>query len=147
MSLEKSAWVTSKIKTEDGHPVQVRVRTKLHPFVNDGRYIDRFEVRWRYDADPKTLFPGQEKETKLMDTVEKAMLVEMEEDGWCVLAGVVTGHNHRVWHFYTVDPEQAEERFNIALENFDLLPIEILSEADSGWEEYKYMLAFGGWPY
>jgi Family of unknown function (DUF695) len=147
MARDPFPWASKQLKTEDGHPFDLRVRKKLRVLAEENRYQDRFEVRWKYKPDQKTLLPGNPNEEAFMQKVEDAMLVEMEEDGWCILSGVTTGNSHRVWYFYTIDPEQAEERFNIALENFDMLPIEIWTEPDTGWEEYKDMTRMGGWQY
>jgi hypothetical protein len=128
-------WVSVEAVSDDDIPLLVRYRPNLLNFFESGVYLQRMDVTWSYETfDPSLLPPADE--MLLMEQVEDALVDLLEDDHQNILAFVFTGENERWWAWYTTDIEEAGDRLNDALSEFDELPINITVIDDPEWEEY-----------
>ena len=102
-----------------------------------GRYNIRVEITWKYPGD-KSGMPDTPTAT-IMEAVQDAMMQTFKKDPVAILTGIYTGDGERNWVFYTKSIHIFEQKINIALAPFDLLPISIYTENDPNWEEYDEM--------
>ncbi|MDE6287730.1 MAG: DUF695 domain-containing protein, partial [Muribaculaceae bacterium] len=56
-----------------------------------------------------------------------------------VMTGIFTGAGERTWVFYTLSTAIFQKKFNQALADLPLLPLEITAENDPYWEAYDEM--------
>ena len=63
----------------------------------------------------------------------------LRKDPVAVLTGIFTGAGERNWIFYTLSTHIFGKKINEALADMPLLPLEIYSENDPGWEQYDEM--------
>jgi hypothetical protein len=133
------SWVAGEFSTEDNLPVLVRFRPHLQNFMDSGLFNYRLDIIWPYESFDDTLLPDGI-DLDLMEQVEDALMDAFEEDNQTILAFVITAEGERWWAWYTTDIDIAGERLNIALSNFDRLPITINGEDDPAWDEYVGVL-------
>lgn len=93
------------------------------------------DVTWNYESFDPSLLPSAD-EMLLMEQVEDALVDLLEDGHQSILAFVFTGENERWWAWYTTDIDEAGDRLNDALSEFDELPINITVIDDPEWEEY-----------
>ena len=115
-------WFTALSENESGQMITVYGRDELNEFTESGKFKERVEITWKYEAVEEALRKAMEKKDKL-----------------AILTGVYTGGGEKVWVFYTRTVRVFGERLNEALAPFELLPISIYTEMDPDWEEYKDM--------
>ncbi|MDR0431384.1 MAG: DUF695 domain-containing protein [Tannerellaceae bacterium] len=136
-------WFTALSESESGELVTVIGRDALGEFIESGKFKERVEITWKYEPDSKGMPSNVEGER--METVQETLRKAMEKDKFSILTGVYTGGGEKVWVFYTRTSRVFGEKLNEVLEPFELLPISIYTEADSGWEEYKDMYEMKEW--
>lgn len=136
-------WFSALSQGENESIVIVTGRCDLEEFVNSGKFKERAEVRWAFEGNGKGM--PTDKQAKLMEDVELALRKSMEKDKLAILTGIYTGDNQKTWVFYCRTVRVFGERINEALSPFELLPIEIYTEVDPGWEEYLDMLEMREW--
>ena len=128
-------WFTSLSEDESGCVVTVCGRDELTEFIESGKLKERVEITWCYETGeggmPDEATAGQ------MEIVETALKKAMEKDKLAILTGVYTGAHRKIWVFYTRTVRVFGERLNEALASFDLFPLEIYTELDPEWEEYR----------
>lgn len=139
-----NVWFTALSEDESGHMITVNGRDELNEFVQSGKYKERVEVTWKYQADAKGV--PSESEAELMETVQNTLQKAMEKkDKLAIMTGVYTGGGEKIWVFYTRTVRVFGERLNEVLLPFDLLPISIYTEVDVEWEEYTDMYEMKQW--
>jgi hypothetical protein len=126
----------------EGTPFILRYRPHLQDFIATEKYTKRLTIIWQYESDDELLLPNDE-DIDLMQEVENALVDSLENDLQCVLAYVYVGQNQKEWHWYSSDIKVTGLRLNEALDEFDQLPIELSSDDDPNWEEYKAVLEAG----
>lgn len=117
--------------------ITVSGRDELTEFVQSGKFKERVEVTWKYDADEKGM--PSDALAEQMENVQEALRKAMEKDKLSILSSVYTGGGEKVWVYYTRTVRVFGERLNEALAPFELLPISIYTEVDPEWEEYLDM--------
>ena len=131
-------WFTAIAEGEEnGATIFVSGRYDIELFRDSGKFKERAEVTWRYDADAKGM-PCEEV-AELMEEVLSALKRAMEKNKLAILTGVYTGGGERNMIFYTRNIPAFGETLNQALAPFELLPISIYTEKDPLWEEYAEM--------
>lgn len=138
-----NVWFTALSEDEAGHLITVGGRDELTEFVQSGKFKERVEITWKYEADDKGM-PSEPLAEK-MDTVQETLRKAMEKDKLAILSGVYTGGGEKIWVFYTRTARVFGERLNEALACFELLPISIYTEIDPEWEEYLDMYEMKEW--
>lgn len=136
-------WFTALSENENGQLVTVSGRDELTEFIQSGKFKERVEITWKYEADDK----GMPVETvaEQIDEVQEILKRAMEKDKLSILTGVYTGSGERIWVYYTRTVRVFGERLNEALAPFELLPISIYTELDPEWEEYLDMYEMKEW--
>ena len=84
------------------------------------------------DAEPAGDFTA-----RLMEQVHEALAAEFKKDPVAILTGVYTGAGERNWVFYTMSLHIFSKKFNEALADFEMLPLEFYADNDPDWLEYK----------
>lgn len=136
-------WFTALSEDEEGRMIIVSGRDELTQFIESGKLKERAEISWKYEGDSKGMPP--EELAALMEEVEVALKKAMEKDKLSILTSIYTGGNQKTWVFYTRTVRVFGERLNEALSSFELLPIEIYTELDPAWDEYKDMYEMKAW--
>lgn len=137
-------WFTSLSENEQGNMLIINGRDSLNEFVQSGKYKERIELSWKYEADSKGM-PSDET-GKYMEAVDEVLRPAMEKkDKLGILTGRYTGAGERVWVFYVRNVPAFGERLNKALAVFEQLPLSIYTELDPDWEEYKDMYEAKQW--
>ncbi|WP_459189284.1 DUF695 domain-containing protein [Parabacteroides sp. APC149_11_2_Y6] len=136
-------WFTALSENENGQLITVSGRDELTEFIQSGKFKERVEITWKYEADDK----GMPVETvaEQIDEVQEVLKKAMEKDKLSILTGVYTGSGERIWVYYTRTVRVFGERLNEALAPFELLPISIYTELDPEWEEYSDMYEMKEW--
>ncbi|WP_183562619.1 DUF695 domain-containing protein [Mucilaginibacter sp. SP1R1] len=134
MPLDDS-WIAVDFVTEEEVPVMVRFRPNLQNFTEAGLYNQRMDIIWSYETANESLLPEID-DMDFMEGVENALVEILEQDNQSILAFTFTGENERWWAWYTTDINIAGERLNIALAQFNELPINISVTEDPEWAEY-----------
>lgn len=130
-------WFTAISETDDNQMVVISGRDDIAAFVESGKFKERVEIYWKYTGGTNGM-PADE-EARLMEKVQIALKQAMERDKLAILTGVYTGAGERTWVFYTRNVPAFGEKLNQALASFDRLPLDIYTEVDPQWEEYKDM--------
>ena len=130
-------WWTSPTESDSGKLIMVTGRKGVEEAKESGRYNIRVEITWKYPGD-KSGMPDTPTAT-IMEAVQDAMMQTFKKDPVAILTGIYTGDGERTWVFYTKSIHIFEQKINIALAPFDLLPISIYTENDPNWEEYDEM--------
>ena len=125
-----------KPKNSD-HMIVVSGRTEIEPFIQSGKFKERVEITWKYEADSK----GMPNETtgKLMEEVQTVLKQAMEKDKLAIFTGIYTGDGERTWVFYTRNIPAFGRMLNETLAPFETLPLTIYTEKDPEWNEYREM--------
>ena len=119
----------------DGIPFLLRFRPHLQNFIDAESYNTRLEITWNYESTAASQMPGAH-DHKLMVQVEDALVSDFESDFIAVLAFAYTGHNQKVWTWYTCDIGLTGIRLNKVLAEFERLPIDLSSQNDPDWLDY-----------
>lgn len=130
-------WFTSLAEDENGNMMFVNGRDNIMDFIKSGKFKERVEITRKYDPDSKGL-PNTEL-GKLMEDVQIAIQKAMEKDKLSIMTGIYVGNGEKVLVFITRNIPAFGERLNLALKDFELLPITIYSEKDPQNEEYLEM--------
>lgn len=126
---------------ENGGTVfQLRYRPQLQKFIATEKYLTRLTICWNYKSDNSVLLPNDD-DMKLMEDVENCLVDIFEDDLQCILAFVYTGQNKKEWHWYSSDIAETGKRLNLALSEFDVLPLTLTSTHEPEWDEYNLVLA------
>jgi hypothetical protein len=135
---DNDTWSAGEGENE-GTPFILRYRPHLQDFIATKKFNKHLTITWQYESDDDLLLPTDE-DIDLMQEVENALVDTFETDLQCVLAFVYIGQNQKEWHWYSSDIKETGLRLNKALDNFDELPLDLSSEDDPDWEEYKAVL-------
>lgn len=131
-------WFSAIAESETGgKAVFVSGRCDIEEFRLSGKFRERAEVTWRYDADSKGM--PDDATAKLMEEVMAALKRAMEKNKLAILTGVYTGGGERNMVFYTRNVPAFGVALNDALAPFELLPLTIYTEKDPDWCEYAEM--------
>ncbi len=130
-------WFTALSEDEDGNMIYINGRDNIMDFIKSGKFKERVEITWPYQADSKGL-PSADL-AKLMEEVQLTLQKAMEKDKLSIMTGTYVGNGERVLVFITRNIPAFGERLNLALKDFDLLPITIYTEKDPENEEYLDM--------
>lgn len=91
-------WFSAIAEAENSdRMIVVSGRTEIEPFVQSGKFKERVEITWKYEADSK----GMPNETtgKLMEEVQTVLKQAMEKDKLAIFTGIYTGDGERTWVF------------------------------------------------
>lgn len=130
-------WWSYPADGENGKTVIVSGRDDVGKFKDNGKYIYRIDVTWRYNALPSGM--PEEGDAALMEEATDALQAAFSKDKVAVMTGIYTGDGRRDWVFYTKNLKIFSLVFNKALENVDPMPLEIDAEEDASWDEYNHM--------
>lgn len=136
-------WFTALSEDEHGNLISINGREELTQFIESGKLKERVEITWKYAGDTHAM--PDEPTAELMEKVQEALKKAMEKDKLAILTSVYTGGSQKIWVFYTRTVRVFGDRLNEALTPFDQLPIEIYTEVDPDWEEYKDMYEMREW--
>ena len=117
-------WFSAIAEAENSdRMIVVSGRTEIEPFIQSGKFKERVEITWKYEADSK----GMPNETtgKLMEEVQTVLKQAMEKE--------------RTWVFYTRNIPAFGRMLNETLAPFETLPLTIYTEKDPEWNEYREM--------
>jgi hypothetical protein len=129
-------WFLAKGKTS-----MIRARQDLLPAVLGAGLSERVIVTWQCRS---PLSSGLPSNTDYVEIKEfEGLIVRFLEEG-ALLAFVLTEAGAVNMNFYTSDTEWFVERLNEALEDKPVQPIELTSESDPEWSEYRAMLEAAG---
>ena len=131
-------WFTAIAESEVGtDTIFVSGRCDIEEFRLSGKFKERAEVTWRYDADGKGM--PDEATATLMEEVMAVLRRAMEKNKLAILTGVYTGVGERNMIFYTRNIPAFGNTLNEALMSYELLPLTIYTEKDPDWNEYAEM--------
>ena len=80
------------------------------------------------------------KTSELMEQVTDSLKAVLKKDPVAVLTGIYTGAGERNWVFYTMSLHIFSKKFNEALADFEMLPLEFYADNVPDWLEYKELL-------
>ncbi len=81
-------WFSAIAEAENSdHMIVVSGRTEIEPFIQSGKFKERVEITWKYEADSK----GMPNETtgKLMEEVQTVLKQAMEKDKLAIFTGIL----------------------------------------------------------
>lgn len=131
-------WFTAVAESEVGNDtIFVSGRCNIDEFIKSGKFKERAEVTWSYQADAKGM-PDDEVAQR-MEEVQLVLKRAMEKNKLAILTGVYTGAGERNMVFYTRNIPAFGTTLNEALAAFELLPLTIYTEKDPDWNEYCEM--------
>ena len=131
-------WFTAIAESEIGNDtIFVSGRCGIDEFIKSGKFRERAEVTWRYEADAKGM-PADDVAQR-MEEVMAVLKRAMEKNKLAILTGVYTGAGERNMIFYTRNIPAFGTTLNEALAPFELLPLTIYTEKDPDWSEYGEM--------
>lgn len=130
-------WWSYPADGENGKTVIVSGHDGINKFRENGKYIYRIDVSWRYNALPSGM--PEDADAELMEQATDALQAAFTKDKVAVMTGIYTGDGRRDWVFYTKNLHIFSIVFNKALETLDAMPLEISASEDPGWEEYSEM--------
>lgn len=131
-------WFTAIAESEEGNDtIFVSGRCGIDEFRCSGKFRERAEVTWRYDADSKGM--PDEATAMLMEDMMATLRRAMEKNKLAILTGVYTGGGERNMIFYTRNIPAFGNTLNEALMPYELLPLTIYTEKDADWSEYAEM--------
>ncbi len=130
-------WFSAISEAENGQLVVVTGRDNLGAFMRSGKFNDRVEIRWKYTSDEVGMPVMME--AKRMELMEEALRSAVEKNKLAIMTAVYTGGGEKSWVFYTRTAPVFFQTLNEALTSFELFPLELFAEKDSGWEEYQDM--------
>ncbi len=136
-------WFTALSENDQHQIITVYGRDELDAFMQSGKFKERVEITWKYEAEANGM-PSDVIAEK-MEAVELAIRKVMEKDKLAILTSIYSGAGERIWVFYTRTVRVFGEYLNQALEPFELLPITIYTELDPDWEEYRDMYEMKDW--
>jgi hypothetical protein len=136
-------WFTAFSEDDYGNMITVYGRDELNEFIRSGKFKERVEITWKYEAESKGMPSGEVAE--LMENVQETLRKAMEKDKLSILTGIYTGGGEKIWIYYTRKARIFGERLNDTLISFDILPISIYTEIDPEWEEYLDMYEMKDW--
>ena len=131
-------WFSAIAEAENSdRMIVVSGRTEIEPFIQSGKFKERVEITWKYEADSK----GMPNETtgKMMEEVQTVLKQAMEKDKLAIFTGIYTGDGERTWVFYTRNIPAFGRMLNEPLAPFETLPLTIYTEKDPEWNEYREM--------
>ena len=120
-------WFSAIAEAENSdRMIVVSGRTEIEPFIQSGKFKERVEITWKYEADSK----GMPNETtgKLMEEVQTVLKQAMEKDKLAIFTGIYTGDGERTWVFYTRNIPAFGRMLNETLAPFETLPLTIYTE-------------------
>ena len=130
-------WWTAPTDSESGRLIMVTGRRDMEPIIASGKYTDRVEVTWKYRGEANGM--PDTPTSMLMEAVTDSLQEVFKKDPVAIMTGIYTGDDERNWIFYVKNMHIFGRRFNQALEQFELLPIELYAEKDPQWGEYLEM--------
>lgn len=130
----KGSWRTLPCESNNTHAdlVMVTLREDVEQFRKNPRFNIRIEVSWKYGEKgmPDT------SDAQLMGQVTDRLAECFDKDPVAVLTGIYTGDGRRDWVFYTLSLGIFGRKFNEALADLPVIPLEFDAESDPEWEEY-----------
>ena len=133
-------WFTALAENEDATYTFISGRAGIEDFISSGKFKERIEITWKYNADTKGL-PADDKEAELMEEVEERLRLAMEKNKLAILTGIYTGQGQRQWVYIARNTGAFGELLNQTLQVYpQQLPIEIYAEKDPENLEYKELL-------
>ena len=130
-------WWTSPTESNDGQLIMVTGRKDIEKFKTNPKFSIRIEITWQYNPDGKGM--PDEAQGQLLEKITDAFTETFSKDPIAVLTGIYTGAGERNWVFYTLSTYIFEKKLNLALSDFELLPLKIYAENDPSWQEYNEM--------
>lgn len=130
-------WWTSPTDSESGKLIMVTGRRGVEPAIETGKYTDRIDITWKYDAD-ETGMPDKATSI-LMEQVTDSLQKTFRKEKAAIMTGIYTGDGERNYVFYSRNNTAFNKLLNQALAEFELLPLSIYAEKDPEWEEYREM--------
>ncbi len=122
---------------ENNRMIIVSGRTEIEEFIQSGKFKERVEITWQYDADSQGM--PNDTTAKLMEEVQAVLKRAMEKNKLAIFTGIYTGDGERTWIFYTRNIPAFGATLNEALAPFETLPLTIYTEKDPEWMEYREM--------
>lgn len=130
-------WWTSPTDSENGKLIMVTGRRGVEPAIETGKYTDRIDITWKYEAD-ETGMPDKATSI-LMEQVTDSLQKTFRKEKAAIMTGIYTGDGERNYVFYSRNNSVFNKLLNQALAEFELLPLSIYAEKDPEWEEYHEM--------
>ena len=123
----------------DGLIAFVRFRDNVESLILSRKYSRYLRVVWEFAADEYGL-PNDE-DTQRLEDFENNLCEALEADDHAVLTFAMTNDGLRQWVFYTQDVQESGRRINKMPQEKERYPIELTTEEDPNWEEYKKVAA------
>ena len=111
-------------KAAGSHDCRFGTYRDKKPFIQSGKFKERVEITWKYEADREGLLPN-ETTGKLMEEVQTVLKQAMEKDKLAIFTGIYTGDGERTWVFYTRNIPAFGRMLNETLAPFETLPLAI----------------------
>ena len=139
---KKESWVVDEGELENGLPFILRFREDLP----DERELKKLNtlivISWLFETENGTGMPTDEVLNQMED-FENLLDDALVEKGTARLMTVFTGEGVREWQFYTDDEEFFMRKFNEAMADKPVLPLEIEALEDENWDAYKDYTGLG----
>lgn len=132
--MDEGNWYLAEDEIDD-LPAFVRFRDNVESFISNGNYRNYIRFVWEFEADEHGL-PTDE-ETERLETFENNLCEALEADDHAILSFAMTNNGLRQWVFYTQDVQESVRRLNEMPQEEERYPIELTTEEDPNWEEYK----------
>lgn len=137
MAGSNEIWWTAPAESDNGKRILVSGRDNLEAEMASGKYNERVQITWRYEAGADGL--PDTPTAALMEQADEALRQALKKERGCLLTGVYTGDGERDWVLYVKRTGIFQSMLNHAWAELPLLPVSISAEKDPGWEEYREM--------
>jgi hypothetical protein len=131
---DAETWSTAiSSNAHNSRKIIFRYASKFSPTFDRASKSIRIIVAWQYESENgQPISEEFQRMNELEDVLESAL-----ENGLATLALVSTGENLREWTYYAKSEQEFMARFNYALAEKPLLPIEIHVGHDPEWTMYE----------
>ena len=133
--MDEGNWFVVEDKIDD-LPAFVRFRDTVESYISSGNYRRYLRVVWECEDADELGIPS-ESEWQQLEDFENSLCDVLGADYHAVLTFVMTNDGLRQWLFYTQDVQESSHRINQMPQKEERLPIELTTEEDPKWEEYK----------
>jgi hypothetical protein len=128
-------WATAiSTNADNGKKIFFRFAKEFGPSFDRTSQPVRVIIVWRYQSETGQPIAD---EFRRMNELEDALAPILDQDRFATLALVSTGEGLREWTYYAQSENEFEARFEHALAEHSVYPIEIHAAHDPTWQMYE----------
>ena len=131
----ETLWSIAEGKMDNGNPYILRFREFYATEQEMQNYSSLVEIIWIYE-DSGSGMPDRKTYEK-MNHFEDVLEDKIESQEICLLTTSITGNQKRIWQIYAANSDLFMQELNKAMENQEVLPLQIEIFRDEEWNGYK----------